>query len=160
MTVLPVYNRILVPHTTMYLQRELYRMLAGKDPVENEKLVMLVEKKKQGWDELTDDSFYPIGMTGTISDVSNGEFIIISSGERINIESVHIVGPYNIELNVSRRAEVEDANEEEELLRLSKMKESLTTFLSHFQWGAMLQNYMSQWDSIGEIGSMFSTWPG
>lgn len=158
MTVLPVYNRILVPHTTMYLQRELYRMLAGKDPVENEKLVMLVEKKKQGWDELTDDSFYPIGMTGTISDTSNSEFIIISSGERINIESVHIVGPYNIELNVSRRAEVEDANEEEELLRLSKMKESLTTFLSHFQWGAMLQNYMSQWDSIGEIGSMFSTW--
>ena len=59
MTVLPVYNRILVPHTTMYLQRELYRMLAGKDPVENEKLVMLVEKKKQGWDELTDDSFIP-----------------------------------------------------------------------------------------------------
>ena len=158
MTVLPVYNRILVPNTTIYLQREIYRMLAGKDPVENEKIIMLVEKKKQNWDELTDDSFYPIGMTGTISDLSNAEFIIISSGERINIESVRIVSPYNIELNVSRRAETDDLNEEEEKTRLIKMKEHLTAFLSHFQWGAMLQNYMSQWDSIGEIGSMISTW--
>ncbi|MBQ6312088.1 MAG: hypothetical protein IJI30_02225, partial [Lachnospiraceae bacterium] len=68
MTVLPVYNRILVPNTTIYLQRELYHMLAGKEPVQGERLLMLVEKKKQNWDELTNDSFYPIGMTGTISD--------------------------------------------------------------------------------------------
>ena len=47
MTVLPVYNRILVPNTTIYLQRELYHMLAGKEPVQGERLLMLVEKKKQ-----------------------------------------------------------------------------------------------------------------
>ena len=158
MTILPVYNRILVPNTTIYLQREMYRMLAGKDPVQGERVLMLVEKKKQTWEELTDDSFYPIGMNGTISDISNSEFIVISSGERVNIEIAHVIGRYNIELNVSRRAEIEDTNEEEEMLRLSKMKEHLTSFLAHFQWGAMLQNYMSQWNSIGEIGSMISTW--
>ena len=158
MTVLPVYNRILVPNTTIYLQRELYHMLAGKEPVQGERLFMLVEKKKQNWDEITNDSFYPIGMTGTISDTGNSEFIVISSGERVNIESVQIVSKYNIQLNVSRRAEIDDVNEEEEMLRLSQMKEKLTSFLAHFQWGPMLQNYMSQWNSIGEIGSMFSTW--
>ena len=57
-------------------------MLAGKEPVQGERLLMLVEKKKQNWDELTNDSFYPIGMTGTISDTGNNEFIVISSGER------------------------------------------------------------------------------
>ncbi len=158
MTVLPVYNRILVPNTTIYLQRELYRMLAGKDAVQGEKIILLAEKKKQGWEELTDDSFYPIGMTGTVSDISNSEFIMITSGERINIESVQVIRPYHIELNVSRRSDIQDMNEEEELLKLTKLKEKLTTFLAHFQWGAMLQNYMSQWNSIGEIGSMISTW--
>ena len=63
-------------------------MLAGKEPVQGERLLMLVEKKKQNWDELTNDSFYPIGMTGTISDTGNNEFIVISSGERVNIESL------------------------------------------------------------------------
>ena len=158
MTILPVYNRVLVPNTTVYLQREIYRMLAGTDPVQGERVLMLVEKKKQGWDELTDDSFYPIGMTGTVTDTSNSEFTVISSGERVNIESVHVVGKYNIELNVSRRSEIDDLNEDEEMFRLSKMKEHLTSFLAHFQWGPMLQNYMSQWNSIGEIGSMISTW--
>ena len=77
MTVLPVYNRVLVPNTTIYLQKELYRMLSGKEAVQGERVLMLVEKKKQSWDELTDDSFYPIGMTGTISDTSNSEFIVL-----------------------------------------------------------------------------------
>lgn len=47
MTVLPVYNRILVPNTTIYLQRELYHMLAGKEPVQGERLLMLVEKRSK-----------------------------------------------------------------------------------------------------------------
>ena len=158
MTILPLYNKLLVPNTTVYLKREVYRLLAGNDPIQGERVLMLVEKQKQSWDEVGDDSFYPIGLNGTVSDTTNSEFVIISAGERINLESVHVIGRYNIELNVSRRAEVKDLSAEEESARLAKMKEHITSFLAHFQWGAMMQNYMAQWNSIGEIGSMMSSW--
>ena len=42
MTIIPIYNRIIVPHANIFLPVDAFKKLSGKDPVENEKLIFLI----------------------------------------------------------------------------------------------------------------------
>jgi hypothetical protein len=46
MAVVPVYNMITVPDSSLYMQTEVYRTMTGRAPVENEKVTVIVAKKR------------------------------------------------------------------------------------------------------------------
>ena len=45
MTVLPVYNILLVPHSRLYLRTGLYKSISGREPEIGEEVTLLVAKE-------------------------------------------------------------------------------------------------------------------
>lgn len=66
MTVIPIYNVIVLPGVTFYFQKDFFRELTGKTPVEGEELLFLHLKSEKKREELTVDDIYPIGVHGFV----------------------------------------------------------------------------------------------
>lgn len=158
MTVVPVYNVLAVPDANIYFQTETYKKMSGRAPFENEKVILIVCRDKKERKDLTDNDFYPIGITGTITEVHNEGYIVIRTGGRVNLSDVTVYSDHTIEINVSRRADVNDLDPETAKKHLEDIKKSLVEFSQNFQGGNMLRAYMSQWNSIAEVAAAVSPW--
>ena len=158
MKILPVYNRIVVPHGKVYFPNDYYKKAAGGAPEEGERVVFLFAKESESWQEMTDDSFYPVGVTGVIQEVNPNGYCVIKTADRVNLDAITVKGMFHVELNITRRPDIEDADPEQDAKRLERMKNKLFEFLATVQWGAMARSYIQQMDSIGEVASAISIW--
>ena len=79
MTVIPVYNKLIAPDSDVYFRRDQFRYLAGNVNVD-EKVVLLIAKKDESRAERSEDSFYPIGLTGTVAEISNDGYAVVRAG--------------------------------------------------------------------------------
>ena len=80
MVVIPIYNLLLVPDANIYLKADQYRHLARRYAEVNDRVVLLSCKKEQHRKDMTEDSFFPIGVTGFVNEVNPEGSISISSG--------------------------------------------------------------------------------
>lgn len=158
MTIIPIYNLIVMPNSRMFFQIDNFKVLSGSDPRVDEKVVFLIMKESQGWQELTEDSFYPIGVSGKISEVNANGYVTVETADRVNLDSVLVNGPYNIELNLSRRVDTDHINPGEEHERLERIKSDMMDLVSEFQWGSVARNYIVQFQTIAELVSATSLW--
>ncbi len=158
MAVLPVYNTLLVPDANVFIKTDYYRAMTGKNPVLDERVILVVTRQESGREELTDDSFYPIGLTGSITEVSQSGYLIIHAKSRINLVEVSVLRDHSIDLAISRRPENEDLDQETAADRLHALKARIASLSEHFQWGPMIRPYLSRWTNIGEIAAAFSPW--
>ncbi|MBR1629042.1 MAG: endopeptidase La, partial [Lachnospiraceae bacterium] len=158
MTVIPIYHMLVAPDATTYFQTSRYRTLTGKPAKENEKVVFVVTKENQNRLALSDDSFYPIGLSGVITEVNPNGFLAIRTGSRVHIDEVHVNMDHSIELVMSRMQDIEDIDPADEQARFITMKQALEEFSSHFEWASMAEAYLSQWHSIADVACAFSFW--
>lgn len=158
MTVVPVYNVLAVPDANIYFKTETYKKMSGRAPFENEKVILIVCRDKKERKDLTDNDFYPIGITGTITEVHNEGYIVVRTGGRVNLSDVTVYSDHTIEINVSRRPDDNDLDPETAKKHLEDLKKSLIEFSQNFQGGNMLRAYMSQWNSIAEVAAALSPW--
>ena len=157
MTVLPVYNILLVPHSRLYLRTSLYRDMTGRDPETGEKVTMLVAREA-GRRGLTQESFYPIGLGGVVDEVNENGYVVIAAGSRVDVESVHNVSPDKIELIASRREDTDALSPEEDRRRAEAVKAALREFSAKIPWGETARAYIDQWDTLGEVACAVSPW--
>ena len=157
MLVVPVYNKLIVPDANIYFRKDHFLYLAGSAAVE-EKVVILVKKADQRKNELTEDSFYPIGVSGTVRQISNDGYVLVSTGSRVNIDAVTVNRDHTISLMISRRADIEDMDSAEAAEKLRAMKERVREASQHFEGGEAGAAYVDRMESVGEIGAMLSIW--
>ena len=69
MAVFPIYNMLIVPDANIFFKTDYYQSLTGKPPVLNEKVVLIVAREDLTREEFTNDSFYPIGLIGVITEI-------------------------------------------------------------------------------------------
>ena len=69
MAALPIYNTVAVPDADIYFKTDYYTEMTGKAPGRDDRIFLIVMKDKQAREELTGDSFYPIGLSGQITEV-------------------------------------------------------------------------------------------
>ena len=67
MAVIPLYNVLVLPESNVYLKTERYRKATGRMPRPEERIVLLLQRKKEPNDKLTPESFYPIGVSGVFT---------------------------------------------------------------------------------------------
>ena len=158
MTIVPVYNRVITPFSDIFFQTEYFRSITGKRPEKGDSVILLQLKSDQGWENFSDESFFPIGLSGEITEVNSSGYIVIHTNERINVNSITIKGQFKMELSISKRLDVHDLDPEEEEKSLQDMKRSLLDFVGRFQWGAMAQGYITRLKSVGELTSALSFW--
>ena len=101
MLVVPVYNMILAPEATLYLQTEqLKRSSGGKGASVNERVILIVAKENENFNEMTEESFYPIGIAGVIREITQDGHAAIRLQYRVNVESVAVNPDHTIELTI------------------------------------------------------------
>ncbi len=158
MTLVPIYNRILIPNGRMFILTEQYKAITGQQPEVGERLILLASKSQEGWQELKEEKFFPIGVNGAIQEVNANGYCIIKTADRVSLESIDDKGMFHAEINISRLMESEELSPEIETPRVERMKSKLYEFLSTVQWGVMAKSYIQGMNTIGEIASALSIW--
>ena len=158
MAVFPIYNILVVPDAYIYFKTDYYRNLTGKAPVQDEKVILIVAKEDQAREDFTNDSFYPIGLSGVITEVSNNGFVVIRTKNRVNIDDVAVYRDHTIDLSISRRRDYDDLDPEDAARRLAKAKQALTEFSENFRWAPAAKRYIESWESLGEAAVVMSPW--
>lgn len=158
MTIVPVYNILLVPDTNIYLKTEMYQQLTGRVPFQDEKVTIIVEREPQTREELTAENFYPIGLSGSITQVSPEGYLVIRTRNRVRIDDITVGPDHRIDLYVTRREDVDDLDRADAARRLEDVKNAMRDFAKNLQWGEMAGAYIDSWSSLGEIAAVMSPW--
>ena len=150
MFVIPVYDMNLAPDATLYLQTEqIQRCSAGKDVSIGEKVILIVAKENTSDQNLSENSFFPIGVSGSITGLDERGFVTIRTGYRVNVEEVWFNPDRTLALSISRREEVDDLSRDLEADKLKNLLRELRSYSSRFQWAEMANYFIDKMDSFG-----------
>ena len=156
MRIIPVYNVILAPDIHLYFKTEKFKKISGDEPKMAESVLLLMTKTKENREEITPESFYPIGITGYVSEVSSNGYVAVRTQGRVNLDSVTIDENHEIRVTVSGRPDIGDMSAAQQKEHLDQVQEALLSFVSEQEWGSMVRNYMMQWKSVAEIAGALS----
>ena len=158
MTIVPVHNIMLVPNTTLYLRNDVYTAMSGRVPIDGEKIALIVSKEPLSRHELKSDSFYPIGLSATITEVNQAGYLVMQSEYRVNLTGVSVSAGHHIDLEVSRRDEIDDLDAAEAEKKVEAVKVSMREFSKNLQWAESARVWIDQWETLGEIAAAMSPW--
>ena len=158
MVVIPIYNLLIVPDANIYLKEDQYRHLARRYAEVNDRVVLLSCKKEEHRKDMTEESFYPIGVTGFVNEVNPEGYVVIRTVGRVDLDMIGINPDHTIELTVSRRPDNEDLDENVAKRHFEKLKENLKENWQGFEWGEQAMSYLEQFHSISEIAVAMSIW--
>ena len=158
MAVLPLYNVLTVPDATVYLKTKRYQGMVGGLPRVGEKMTLVIMKEKLGREALTQDSFYPVGVSGTVSEVHDEGWFAVRTRNRVNLTEISVLPGHRIELVTSKREDTEELDPEEAARRTGKAKRALEQSASDTTWGEAAKAWLSQMHSLGDVACALSPW--
>lgn len=158
MVVIPIYNLLLVPDANIYLKTDQYKHLARRYAEVNDRVVLLSCKKEEHRKDMTEDSFYPIGVTGFVNEVNPEGYVVIRTTGRVNLDIIGMNPDHTIDLTLSRCEEIEDLEDGVEEAHFQKLKENLRENWQGFEWGQQAMGYLETFHSISEIAVAMSIW--
>ncbi|MBQ1508140.1 MAG: endopeptidase La, partial [Erysipelotrichaceae bacterium] len=149
---------LLLPEANLYFQLNELRKISGSRSIAlNEKTIVILAKEKLELKNLKEDSFYPIGVVGVISDIRQG-FVTISLQYRINLENVFINPDHTIKLAISRRNDIDDLDEDEAEEKRKDLVTEMRKYAAGFDWGKNADSFLNQVTSVNMAISMMSPW--
>lgn len=157
MIVVPVYDRQLIPSGNLYFQTEEFKSIGGS-VVDGEKVVFLQLKNRQKREELTDESFYPIGVTGVVSDINPEGYVVIKVKNRVNVDEVSITADNNIELSISRRSDIDELDDSKEKEVLTHLKAEVKGLTKRFQYAGFFNMLVDGANNVAELLALLSYW--
>ncbi|MBQ9608545.1 MAG: endopeptidase La [Lachnospiraceae bacterium] len=155
---LPIYNIMAVPDANLYVKSDYYQLMTGKAPAVDDKVILMFAKEHLSKEEYESESFYPIGLSGIITEVDDNGYFLIHTRNRVNLEEIVIFRDHSIDLSISKRPDIEDLDEETVVERINRVKASLIEYSQKYQWGPIIRTYASRWSTLGEIATAFSPW--
>lgn len=156
MITIPVYNSIMVPDVKLYFKQETFERLTGRGPETDEKVLLLFTKVEESLEDLTPDSFYPIGLLGKVTGERVNEYWVVHTETRVDIYTVEIDENHQIHTTYSNRPDVGDMSASDQKKHAEDMKNALVDFVRTQKWGEMVRSYMLQWNTISEIAVALS----
>lgn len=158
MLILPVYNKLVMPYADLYFQAEEFKKETGNHVAVGEKVIIIVAKENQEREEMTQDSFYPIGISGVVSEIESDEYIGVKTLNRVNLDLVEIRPDHTIGLTLSRREDIQDLDETDSYQKLLNMKKEIMEFSEKFQWGQQWNGYVEKISTAGSLAALLSPW--
>ena len=158
MIVIPVYDFIAVPHSKVYFQTDKYKDLTGASPVKGDQVMILWSKEDDPTIRLDIDSFRPIGVSGTVHDVDQSGFVVIRTNDRVDLKSIEVDETGAVKVGFAWRQDIDDYTQDEEKEVLANIRSVVSKYVSQFQWGPLMNGYISRWETVGEALSVTSNW--
>ena len=156
MIVVPTYNMILAADATLFYPLDQLRRTAGSSGVTvGEKVTLIVAKENKNLSELQEDDFYPIGVTGVISEINQQGYVTIRTNYRVNIEDVRIYPDHSIRLMTSRRADIDDLDKNEEKEKVRALVKEMREYTAGLQWAESAEYFIKLVDSLGFQGGEY-----
>lgn len=158
MKVLPLYNVLVLPHSNIYFQGQTFQALTNGGVYEKDNLTILVLKKEQSRAEMDENSFYPIGVEAKVEEINPQGYVVVKTGERVDINQVALNEEKEIFVDTTVRPDIDDLDQDEAHMKLQKIKSDLKELAGRFQGGSFIQPYIDQYTSIEEAASVLSAW--
>ena len=155
---IPVYNVLLVPDANVYFKTEQFRYLSRRNAEVNDRVVLLACRKEEKREDMTDDSFYPIGVTGYVNEVNPEGYVVVHTTGRVKLDMIGVNPDHTIDITMSRCNEISDLDEEVEQRHFTKLRENLRENWQGFEWGKQAMVYLDQFHSVSEIAVAMSLW--
>ncbi len=158
MKVLPLYNVLVLPHSDIFFQTQTFRAIAGNNVYQGDEIRILILKEQQTRSEITAESFYPIGVIGTIEEISTEGYVVIRTGDRVDVQEITVNENHEILAETTKRIDIIDMDAAEAEERLAHLKDGLREMATRFRFGDMMRTYIDQYSSIEEAASVLSAW--
>lgn len=157
MKIVPVHKMVILPDVTLYFTSKVFQEIAG--PAEQgERVILLFTKEEEERENLKDDSFYPIGVSGYVTETEQKNVVAVHTDHRINVEHVSVAEDGTIEVTTSIRTEVDDMDPVDAKNRLQSAKQAIKDFDSKFIWGESYNRYVDTMQSMNEVITALSYW--
>ncbi|MBQ6393393.1 MAG: AAA family ATPase, partial [Eubacterium sp.] len=156
MLIVPVYKRIVTPYSDIYFPTEEFKKVVSKNMTVDEKVVILFKKENQARDEWDDESFYPIGISGVVKEISEYGYLCIKTMNRVNLDIVGINPDRSISLTLSKHMDIQDLDETVAYQKLQALKQKVIEVAKGFNVGDWYTNFIARVDSIGTVASSLS----
>ena len=157
MIVVPTYNMILSPDAAIFFPLDQLRRNAGAGGVAvGEKVILIVAKENKGYSELTENDFYPIGVSGSITELNQQGYAVIRTQYRVNLEDVRIYPDHTMKLMTSRRAEDDDLDSAAGQEKLRALLREMHSFAEGLPWAQTAEFFIDQVDSLGMAACIMS----
>ena len=159
MIVVPTYNMILCPDAVLYLPLELLRRSSGGRPVNpGDRLVLIAAKENQPLAELTEDSFYPLGVAAAVGEMNRQGFAQVRTACRVELQSVGIDPDRTIRLAIARRPDGEDLDPALEAEKVKSLLREMRAFAAGFPWASAVEPLLEQIRDLGSAACLLSPW--
>ncbi|QRG86180.1 endopeptidase La [Bulleidia sp. zg-1006] len=150
--IVPIYNVVILPHSTVFLTSESFKEATGKEAKVGEKIYFALEKKALNEENFLPENFYSLGVSGTITEVHNDGFLIVKTHNRIEFEDLYLNANRTLGVtSVINNPEKEDVEEENYQSRIQGLKNSLIQFTSQYRWALGAKSYIQQMTTAEEI---------
>ncbi len=149
MLIIPVNNMTLAPNALIYVSLDqLKKNAGGKGFSLHEKLVLIAQKDGVEEGKYTEESFYPIGVLGTIEDIHPQGYAVIRTQYRVNLDMIALNPDGTIDLTISRRSDIEDLEPSLEQEKLADLKKEMRGFSEGLQWAEAADQIIGRIDTL------------
>ncbi|MBQ9197884.1 MAG: endopeptidase La [Clostridia bacterium] len=158
MAVLPLYNALVLPDANVYLKNERFEKMTGRAPKAEERVTLLILRDDLEREQLTQDSFYPIGVSGTVSEVHDEGWFVVRARGRVNLDEIAFAPDGRIEAYTSRREDGDVLSPQEDARKTAAAKSALMEFSRGTQWEAASKPWLDQFDTLSDVAAACAPW--
>lgn len=154
MLVLPVYNNFILPNSTIYIANDEISKSDLSKIKEGEKTYLVMARKEVSKEELTLESFYPIGVSGVVVGSQFEGYTAVKTDFRVTIDDFAVNEDYTIRLNATRREEIDDIEDADYFKRLRKVKNEMYEFsktVQGAQWFTILLTSIRTFEELASV---------
>lgn len=155
MITVPFYNLVVVPGVTFYFQSEYFKEIVKKEADSGEEVVFVMLKEDKKREDMTEEDFYPIGVSGVVEGEDKDGNVGIRTISRVNIDEIKIVND-EFQVSYTEREDIMDMEEQQLQQQFKTIRASLLKFISGYQWGMMARNHIMRWKTLEEMTATMS----
>ncbi len=158
MAVLPLYDALVLPDARVYLKTERFVKMAGRAPRMDERVTLLILKEALERESITQNSFYPIGVSGTVSEIHEEGWFAVKTRSRVNLDELAFAPDGRMEAYTSRREDTEALSPQEAGRKAREAKQALTDFSRGTPWEAASRPWLDQFDTLNDVAAACAPW--
>ena len=154
MLVIPVYDLALLPGASLYLKKEYYEELAGKQAEQGASVIFLMLKQHKQRPDIKPEDIYPIAVTGVVESVDEDGTVNVRALARVRLSHA------DLEANLVQFVEcteIQDLTPAEIEERFKRVRGAMLKFSNQFQWGVIARQYILNWHSLAEMVTALSS---
>ena len=159
MLVIPVYNVMLLPNSTVYLEPEGLKNQTGKELLIGDKLILVALKKQVSRTALSPEHFYPIGVEGEVTEGMIQGVLSVRTGNRVNVLDPMVMGDGTVIAAGEVRPDIQDLDAAEEEKRFELIKQEIASLVTDSRFESAMNMFMSAQNcTMADVACLMTFW--